>query len=464
MLELMSSTRKELTDMPNANAHPKKRFFIEMFTRDIPLLDCVLDLIDNCFDGLARTGRLKMHTVSDTIFSKKDVTIPGKSDRPHIQVRFDSRQFQISDNCGGIDYQYALEDVFNFGHSSERSSEYLGVYGVGMKRALFKMGDRFQIESKTLNNGFTCDINVPNWMAKDSTMEDWTIPIMSSTPANTLSRAGTTITVSALKKNVCELLDSRFFEENLIKAIGRVYAFLVEKHVRISVNGIDVKAFSIPVAQPQKGKTSYEEFQHNGVKVRILATLASQDKERPSKENSGWYISCNGRLILIADTSDVTGWGVKPMPIWVPKYTSFIGFVFFESKDALALPWTTTKRGVNRESAVYRKAISRMAVLSRPILSFCNRKYGPDVDQEPIEREIAKQMKPTTIAQLIHGKGSAFEVEATKKNAVKTTVKIQYTAKIADVDKVKRHLRTPRMGASKVGEHTFDFLRQEGLK
>ncbi len=451
--------------MPDANAHPKKRFFIEMFTRDIPLLDCILDLIDNCFDGLARTGSLRMHTVSDTIFSKSGAATPSKSGRPHIQVKFDNKQFQISDNCGGIDYQYALDDVFNFGHSTERSNEYLGVYGVGMKRALFKMGDRFQIKSRTLDNGFTCDINVPDWMAKDSKMEDWTIPLTPSRAANTLNRAGTTITVSALKKNVSELLASRSFEEDLSKTIGRVYAFLVEKHVRISINGIAVKAFSVPIAQPQKGKTSYEEFLHDGVKVRILATLASQDKERPTKENSGWYIACNGRLILVADTSEKTGWGVKPTPIWVPKFTSFIGFVFFESKDALSLPWTTTKRGVNRESAVYRKAISRMAVLSRPILSFCNRKYGPDEDPEPVEREIAKQMKPTTIGQLVNKAGSAFEVEAQKKNAVKTTVSIQYNAKITVVDKVRKHLRKPRLGASKVGEFTFDyFLRQEGLK
>ena len=74
-------------------------------------------------------------------------------------------------------------------------------------------------------------------------------------------------------------------------------------------------------------------------------------------------------------------------------------------------------------------------------------------------------MKPTTIAQLVHRAGSAFEVETPKKKAVKTTVSIQYNAKIADVDKVKKHLRKPRLGASKVGEHTFDyFLRQEGLK
>ena len=126
--------------MPIANAYPKKRFFIEMFTRDIPLVDCVLDLIDNCFDGLARTSRLQMHTVSDNIFKKKGAATPSKSERPHIRVVFDDKQFLISDNCGGIDYQYALDDVFNFGHSTERSNEYLGVYGVGMKRALFKMG------------------------------------------------------------------------------------------------------------------------------------------------------------------------------------------------------------------------------------------------------------------------------------------------------------------------------------
>lgn len=387
--------------MPDANAYPKKHFFIEMFTRDIPLLDCVLDLIDNCIDGLARSSQLQLHTISEDIFSKKRKASPNRSVRPHIRVKFDSTRFQIADNCGGIDYDYALTDVFNFGHSTKRTKEYLGVYGVGMKRALFKMGDRFQIESKTTDNGFTCDIDVLEWMANDSKMEDWTIPLTPVRPATAENRAGTTISVSNLKKNVSELLASGRFEEDLAKAIARVYAFLVQRHVRISVNGVDVKAFNIPVAQPQRGNTSYGEFRHDGVKVRILATVANQSQERPTKENSGWYVACNGRVILIADTSDVTGWGVAPMPIWVPKYTSFIGLVFFESKDALALPWTTTKRGVNRESAVYRKAISRMAVLARPILSFCNRKYGQDPDQDPVEREIAKQMRPTTIAQLV---------------------------------------------------------------
>lgn len=451
--------------MTLANAHPKKRFFIEMFTRDIPLMDCVLDLIDNCVDGLARTGNLEMHMISDDIFKKKAKRVVSKTIQPHIRVEFDKHRFSIKDNCGGIDYDYAIKDVFNFGHSTKRSKEYLGVYGVGMKRALFKMGDKFEIQSKTSENGFSCLLNVPDWMKKDASMDDWTIPLTPTRPAHSAKSAGTTITVSNLKQSVVDILLSNQFQNDLLKAVGRVYAFLVEKYIKISINGVKVKAFNVPVGQPQKGKTSYEEFKHKGVNVRIFATLSSIDKERPTKENSGWYVACNGRLILVADTSKLTGWGIKPMPIWVPKFTSFIGLVFFESKDGLALPWTTTKRGVNGESSVYRKAISRMAVLARPILSFCSKKYGPDADEEPIEREIAKQMKPTTISQLVQKANTAFEIEAPKEKKGKPTIRVQYDAKVSEIDKIKKHLRKSRMGASTIGKHTFDyFLRQEGLK
>jgi len=451
--------------MPLANAHPKKRFFIEMFTRDIPLLDCVLDLIDNCVDGLARTGRLQMYTISDDIFGKSSNKAPCDADRPHVRVEFDTQHFRISDNCGGIDYKYALEDVFNFGHSTTRSKEYLGVYGVGMKRALFKMGDSFEIDSKTVNNGFKCKLDIINWMDKDATMGDWTIPLTETHAAKSPKQAGTEIIVSPLKKEVANLLASPSFESDLSKAISRVYAFLVGKHLKISVNNVDIEPFNIPLGKPREGKTSYEEFKHDDVKVRIFATLTSAAHERPTKDNSGWYVACNGRLVLVADTSEITGWGVGAMPIWVPKYTAFIGFVFFESKNALELPWTTTKRGVNRESEVYRKAISRMAVLARPILSFCNRKYGKDEDQEPIEREIARQMKPTTLASLVRKEGSAFEIVVPKEQKTKTTIRVQYDASISDIEKVRKHLRKPRMGAGTIGEHTFNyFLRQEGLK
>ena len=97
-----------------------------------------------------------------------------------------------------------------------------------------------------------------------------------------------------------------------------IYAFLVEKHVRISINGADVKAFRIPVGQPQRGKNAHESFTHDGVKVRVLATLTSQDKIRPSKENSGWYVGAMGLnldrvgasryLISVRRDEDIVNW------------------------------------------------------------------------------------------------------------------------------------------------------------
>ena len=30
----------------------------------------------------------------------------------------------------------------------------------------------------------------------------------------------------------------------------------------------------------------------------------------------GWYIYCNNRLVMEADTSTITGWGISPIPKW----------------------------------------------------------------------------------------------------------------------------------------------------
>ena len=36
------------------DASPVKSFFVEMLTRDIELSDAILDLLDNCVDGILR--------------------------------------------------------------------------------------------------------------------------------------------------------------------------------------------------------------------------------------------------------------------------------------------------------------------------------------------------------------------------------------------------------------------------
>ena len=45
-----------------ANGQPTKEFFVEMLTRDIELNDAILDLLDNCLDGVVRmsAGKSKL--------------------------------------------------------------------------------------------------------------------------------------------------------------------------------------------------------------------------------------------------------------------------------------------------------------------------------------------------------------------------------------------------------------------
>lgn len=72
-----------------AQGAPTKEFFVGMLTRDIELSDAILDLLDNCLDGVVRQKKgIDKTTTSDYyagFFS-------------HISISKDS--FIIEDNCG----------------------------------------------------------------------------------------------------------------------------------------------------------------------------------------------------------------------------------------------------------------------------------------------------------------------------------------------------------------------------
>lgn len=450
-----------------ANALPRKAFFIQMFTKDISLEDCILDLVDNSIDGLIRTGRLRPSDISRDIFKTNGGNRAVVSRLPLIEIEYSDKEVTIQDNCGGIDKEYALSEAFNFGHGlGEKPKGYLGVYGIGLKRALFKIGDQFHIESRTEKAGFTCSLDVSKWLAQDRNLDDWKIPLESSRPAKTSHSAGTLVRVTKLHDEVKTRLADKTFSTELFKAIARTYAFFLGRYVRVKINGSVVDAFDIPVGKPKQGQASYETFERDGVTVRILATIATGDKQgRLKLDTAGWYVVCNGRIVLAADKSEKSGWNTAPMPQFHPKYRAFLGLVFFESRDPVRLPWTTTKRDLNKESAIYLHTKARMAAAARPVISFCNRKYGADPDEEPIEREISREVAGAPLGRLVSHKTTLFEVSSTKRTTLKTTTSVQYDAENSDLDRIRKHLRKPRMGASTIGRHTFDyFIRQEGLK
>lgn len=56
------------------NAHPAKRFFVEMLTRDIELKDSILDLLDNCVDGAMREKKDELASDQPYVGFKAEIT------------------------------------------------------------------------------------------------------------------------------------------------------------------------------------------------------------------------------------------------------------------------------------------------------------------------------------------------------------------------------------------------------
>ena len=255
---------------------------------------------------------------------------------PTIHVSLSEKAFEIQDNCGGIDLDDALTEAFNFGHPIGWKSESLGVYGVGLKRALFKLGDHFEISSKTLKNGFRCELDVSQWVKNDESLKDWEIPITEQPQAASLSSAGTKICVDRLHEEVISRIKTGTVESSLCRFIATTFCFFLERYVRILVNGQKVEPAPIPTSKPSRGSISFERIADDGVQIRVIATIAAQDDTRHfDQTRAGWYVVCNGRVVLSADKSDITGWGIPPMPTFQPKFRSFVGVVFFESSDPM---------------------------------------------------------------------------------------------------------------------------------
>jgi hypothetical protein len=139
-----------VNEVRQVKAKPHKRFFIDMITRDISLEACVLDLIDNSVDGATRAS--DESPAPKRAKSPKPHPLSSGGSRYHgykIEVEFSKSSFSIADNCGGIPVIIACEYAFNFGRDPSEPTDAdteagIGIYGIGMKRALFKLGSMFE--------------------------------------------------------------------------------------------------------------------------------------------------------------------------------------------------------------------------------------------------------------------------------------------------------------------------------
>jgi hypothetical protein len=433
---------------PPAKADPSKAFFIDMLTRDLTVSDCILDLIDNSVHTLIAETNLDVseHLIAGTTARKVKAT---------IEISFSPTRFKIKDNCGGISVNDAEKRVFLLGNPvREKGNTGLGVFGIGMKRAVFKIGRQISIVSHTTQEEFSIDINVPNWQKR----QEWDFPF-TYTRKKQSARGGTEIEVSILNPEASQQFSSKAFRTLLLEKAAKAYALFRRAGLQIKINGTEATA-DIPELAETKGLRAVRHLlKKDGVEILIIAGLSPLSDKTPR----GWYVFLNGRMVLEADQTERTGWGVDSQPGFHSKYNHFLGYVYFRSKDVQKLPWTTTKEGVNRESQIYQAALAEMRLLSRPILDFLNTLY-PDVKEQSVpQHTLFQQARPIAPHKIASRSNNLFKAEVVKESD-DSLVSVQYKRPKKKIQRIKEFLQKPNMTAYRVGEYTFDWFYDRNCK
>ncbi len=364
-----------------AKAVPTKQFFVSMLTRDISLDDAILDLVDNCLDGALRLAK------------GKEVDY-GKH---FVRIKLSKEQFSIEDNCGGIPREVAINYAFKMGREPDddrdADSETIGMYGVGMKRAIFKMGKDALVRTRHGDDTFEVPIT-SDWLED----KDWTeLPInVPSSKGEKLATPGTKIVVGDLYPGVARHFENAAFVNEVKTAISHHFTIFLQRGLKIDINGETVKPVHVEVlvSKRKDGPAPYIYRKTvDGVLVSITVGLNTsrqqdvddeEDGDFAGQRNSataGWTVLCNDRAVIVGDKSRLTGWG-DGIPMYHDQFIVITGIIEFRSKDAKRLPVTTTKRALDTSSNVWLESLVKMKEGMRVWISYTNRwKNHPREDQ-----------------------------------------------------------------------------------
>lgn len=456
---------------PTINASPKKGFIIEVLTRDVQLSDAISELVDNSVDGAKR-----LRPGNDFTGLK-------------IEVAFDENSFKIQDNCGGISADIAENYAFRFGRPDRIPEELktkrpIGQFGVGMKRALFKLGNLFAIESVAPHSKFVVEVNVDNWKDEEQPdgVGDWVFPFKeyAKDQNNDLENCGTTITVTELDDSVGQDFKRGNFLTNLVKRISRQQSESIEKGLSIIINGNELRSEKEQLIQTDEIKPLHIHqtrtlTDSNGNEDEVIIDIYAGVSAKSDIANAGWSIFCNGRLVLYADKSEVTGWGVeKELLEYIenstdennvdlsetPKahyqFARFRGFVYFNSDNAELLPWNTSKTGINIEEPLYRSVRVEMIRALRQVIDFLNLIKKEKDQGEARYENLLEKSQEVVIKQVPIPESTAFYYKTELHKQLPKITRISFSKPYEEVERAKQLLdvNSPK----EVGEKTFEYF------
>jgi Histidine kinase-, DNA gyrase B-, and HSP90-like ATPase len=443
-------------DILKVVASPAKRFFVSMLVKDIELIPAIMDLVDNSIDG-AKGLRPEF---GDERFRGLTVAITVNADR-----------FEIVDNCGGIDADKARNYAFRFGRPEDQAGPFgeVGQFGVGMKRALFKLGTQFRVDSAAPSSRFSLPVNVSDWLADASLEWSFEFETVEEGVVTDPAERGTRIEVNALHEWVAREFATQRLVDRLQSEIELRHMRPLQQGLAIRLNGRELAPAELVLLQGPDFVPLVKERQipTNGshLDMRLYAGVvrladqnddATDDPDRfPTESPAGWYLFCNDRLLIAHDTSRLTGWG-EAVASYHPQYRQFRGYVFL-SGEAKYMPWTTTKTSVDEDSAVFRTVQTEMFDALQKAVAVLNRlknerQQRPEEDRPAVAAMRAAQ--PLSIEQL---PASPRFTLPPAPPALPTTVKwIRYSVDLEDFARAAAEVGST--SPADVGRETFRYF------
>ncbi len=431
------------------DASPTKRFFIAVLIKDISFLDAIVELVDNSVDSARAES--------------------GTADISHktVDIEYDDKQLSVKDNAGGISIRDAKEFVFRFGRAKNAppTPGSVGEFGVGMKRALFKIGRSFEVESWTKTEHLRVVVDVDKWESepeKDPT--DWTFPLVVAEKNTRQEHPGTHITAKKLPEYSVEQLSSANFGTELMLKLRHAHMQRLNEGLTITVNkqNVGAEVETLLLSDEIKPIAFSETFQvsKKTVEVRMIVGVGE-----PQLSKAGWYVFCNGRQIEQAEKTEKTGWNTAldedqktPKVHW--QFRRFRGYLFFESAAPDALPWNTSKTGLDVEAPAYRRVRNEMLGAMRQVIDFLNQ---VDAESESEEKPLTTALEfadRAVLRDLPERRNFYFRPSS---NRPEKKMRISYAVSASLGQVVKESLG---VSANKeVGEETFKYyVKSEGLE
>jgi hypothetical protein len=449
---------------------PVKSFFVKMLTRDIDLSDAILDLLDNCVDGILRQPGL-------------DPTALRPYEGFSADISFDQDEFAIHDNCGGIPWE-RHEYAFRMGRPEDAPPQLggaVGNYGIGMKRAVFKMGSNCLIQTKAGEHSYDVRFS-RKWMDDP---RNWDI----ETEQGSRSRDGdgTSVVVRDLHPDIADRFgaDQKAFTEELTEDLARHYAFIMSKGFEVRVSGVPVKPKATQLVFGDVGiggsavRPYIYERNVDGVSIRLAVgftgppmsdeEIAREQDQRRKSMDAGWTVVCNDRAVVYCDRTELTGWGEARVPHYHTQFIAISGVVEFSCDDPSKLPTTTTKHGIDASSALYLQTKNRMREGMKLFTDYTN-KWKKDLEEARKQvgsgkrlsfDEVKEASTELDFAQSRTESGARFYAPKLPMpvRETMTTRQVRFTRDIQDIQRVGEYiLGNADASPNDVGEACFDAM------